>query len=457
MTPQIDWVRLAETEGVSETLDPGSTQADDDGKIRIEYLPRKHFRALHDSQKRWMFVCAHRRAGKTVALANQLIRAGMRNRRFHPKPRYAYVGPSFDQAKDLVWGYLKQYTESIPHTRYMEGELTCILPTRATIKLYGGAAAYERMRGMYFDGIVLDEYPLLHPSVFSTVVRPCLADYGGWAVISGTSNGDDHFNQLRLRTEEDPRWDQFIIPLTMTGEEALSHEEAAELTQDMSPEEYAREMLCSFDAPVEGSYYGDILNQIGAQGRITNVPVDLTQPVITGWDLGIHDYTCIWLYQICGREVHFIDYIENNGKSLDFYTRELQLRARNQGYHFKCHCLPHDVEARELATGQSRRQVLYGLLDEPVLVAPLCSPDDGVAAARGIMGASWFDDKRCKRGLSALRAYRRSKFGKPLHGPESHAADAFKTAATSFHMVSGLGMSLMRAPGRLRRRIRGML
>jgi hypothetical protein len=142
---------------------------------------------------------------------------------------------------------------------------------------------------------------------------------------------------------------------------------------------------------------------------------------------------------------------------LDFYTRELHLRAKNQGYYFKCHCLPHDVEARELGTGQSRRQVLYGLLDEPVLVAPLCSPDDGVAAARGIMGASWFDAGRCKRGLSNLRSYKRSKFGKPLHGPESHGADAFKTVATAFHMVGGLGSSLMRAPGRLRRRIRGTI
>ena len=203
-----------------------------------------------------------------MAIANHLIRAASRNTRKWPPPRYAYVGPSFDQAKDLVWSYLKQYTEKVPGARYLEGDLACVLPTGATIKLYGGAAAYERMRGMYFDGIALDEYPLLNPAVFSTVVRPCLADYGGFALISGTSNGDDHFNQLRLRNEDDPRWDFHIIPLSATGEEALSKEEAAELVQDMSAEEYAREMECSFDAPVEGSYYGEILNKLAMQGRI---------------------------------------------------------------------------------------------------------------------------------------------------------------------------------------------
>ena len=108
----------------------------DDGSIVIPYLPRKHFRALHDTEKRWVFVCAHRRAGKTVALANHLIRAASQNGRKWPPPRYAYVGPSFDQAKDLVWSYLKQYTEKIGGTRYLEGELATILPNGAIIKLY---------------------------------------------------------------------------------------------------------------------------------------------------------------------------------------------------------------------------------------------------------------------------------------------------------------------------------
>ena len=258
--------------------------------IEVAYRPRSFFKPLHASTKRWIFECCHRRAGKTVAIANHLIRAASRNPRKWPPPRYGYVGPSFDQAKDLVWGYLKQYTEAIPGVIHLEGELKTILPGGASIKLYGGASAYQRMRGMYFDGIALDEYPLLEPTVFSTVVRPCLADYHGWAIVSGTSNGDDHFNALRLKAEEDPRWDVLIIPLSETGEEALSRAEAEELAQDMSPEEYAREMECSFDAPVEGSYYAEILNKLASMGRITKVSVDLSQPVITAWDLGIHDY-----------------------------------------------------------------------------------------------------------------------------------------------------------------------
>jgi hypothetical protein len=436
-------------------LEAGEAVADPDGPIEIPYLPRRHFRALHASEKRWQFMCCHRRAGKTVAIANHLIRAASLNTRRWPPPRYGYVGPSFDQAKDLVWSYLKQYTADIPRIRYLEGELSCILPNSATIKLYGGAAAYERMRGMYFDGIALDEYPLLNPVVFSTVVRPCLADYHGFGIISGTSNGDDHFNQLRLRYEDDPRWDFHIIPLSATGEEALSASEAEELTQDMSPEEYAREMECSFEAPVEGSYYGEALNKLSLQGRICAVPPDLAAPVVTAWDLGIHDFCSIWLYQVCGRELHWIDYIQDQGKGLDHYCQLLQGMALKGGFVYRAHCLPHDVEAREISTGQSRRSFLMQHLDEPVITAPYASPEDGIAAARGLLGISYFDQVHCRKGLAMLRGYRKNKMGRPVHGPEpySHGADAFRTGATAFHLVGGMAA---RGSGPLRRRIRGL-
>ena len=82
--------------------------------IELPYLPRPQFIPLHESAKRFIFVCAHRRAGKTVALVNHLIRAASNNKRKTPPPRYAYIGPSFDAAKDLVWTYLKHYTATVP-------------------------------------------------------------------------------------------------------------------------------------------------------------------------------------------------------------------------------------------------------------------------------------------------------------------------------------------------------
>lgn len=422
-------------------------------RMPIPYHPRKHFLPLHTSTKRFQFVCAHRRAGKSVAEFNHLLRAAALNKRQFPPPRYAYVGPSFDQTKDLIWGYGKQYAGAIPGVTFKEGDLEIILPHNgANIKLYGGAAAYERMRGMYFDGIVLDEYPLLNSAVFSSVVRPCLADYRGFAIISGTSNGDDHFHTLKKKNEGKDNWDFHIIPVTST--DALNPDEVDEMTADMTPEEYAREMLCSFDAPIEGSYYGEQLNSMKAKGRVTGVPHDPNAPVFTCWDLGMHDMMPCWFFQICGREIHWIDYYQNNAKDLAHYAAMLDERANTLGYRYKGHIFPHDIKARELGTGVSRYEVLCKLLPpESIVIAPMLAVEDGIVAVRSLLHMSWIDAQRCKTGLSAMQNYHKSKMGRPVHNWASHPADAIRTGCVSFNHIQGLAGASK--SGALRRRIRG--
>jgi Terminase-like family. len=431
--------------------------ADAPQKIVIPYRPRKHFLGLHQSKKRWKFVVAHRRAGKSVAAINEMIKRALENTRKDPPPRYAYVGPSFDQTKDLIWGYLKHFAGGIPGAEFREGDLMCLLPNGATIRLYGGAAAYERMRGLYFDGIMLDEFPLLNPAVFSTVVRPCLADYRGWAIISGTSNGDDHFAALRHKNISNPKWEIFEIPVTET--DALHPDEVVEMTEDMTPEEYAREMLCSFDAPVEGSYYGDTINKMMANDQITKVPYQPEQLVFTRWDLGIHDFMSIWYFQFIGREIHFIRYEQFTGKGLPQVKPEIE----KHGYNFGGHLFPHDIEARELGSGKSRYEIACNLFGaDKVYKVPGQQVTDGIEAVRSELAVSYIDKDNCDLGLSALKNYHKSKQGKPVHNWASHGADAFRTGSMGLHLVrniygSGNVVSIgsHRSKG-LRRRIRGI-
>lgn len=429
-------------------------------RIVIPYKPREHFKPMHRSKKRWKFVVAHRRAGKSVSEINEVIKAALENDRVYPPPRYAYVGPSFAQTKDLIWGYLKHYTSVIPGVEYSESELQCRLPNGATITLYGGAAAYERMRGLYFDGIVLDEFPLLNPAVLSTVVRPCLSDYRGWAIVSGTSNGDDHFHELLKRAEKDPSWDIFSIPVTET--DALHPDEVIEMTKDMTAEEFAREMLCRFDAPIEGAYYADLMNKAQADGRITTVPHDPNAQVVTWWDLGIDDMTAIWFVQRVGKAIHVIDYYANTGKGLDHYA--LAIKGQLPGHEHRAdwlyavHVPPHDIKARELSTGRTRYEILCELLGE-VFVCPMVGVEDGITAARSIMPLCYWDVERCKEGISALRNYHRSKGGRPVHNWASHGADSWRTGAVSFnHVIGYMGSTnVVTILGkRLKRRIRGI-
>ena len=80
--------------------------------ITIPYAPRDAFKPLHYRTQRWAVVVAHRRAGKTVACVNELIKAALS---FPGKDgRFAYVAPFFSQAKAVAWDYLKKYSAPIP-------------------------------------------------------------------------------------------------------------------------------------------------------------------------------------------------------------------------------------------------------------------------------------------------------------------------------------------------------
>lgn len=420
-------------------------------RIIVPYTPRKHLMPIHNSDRRFLFVTMHRRAGKTVGIVNHIIRKAMENTRVTPPPRYAYIGPSFAQAKDLVWGYCKHYTSTIPGVKFSEGELNFTLPNEAKVSLYGGAGAYERMRGLYFDGAALDEFPMLNPTAWSSVVRPCLADYRGWAIVSGTSNGDDHFHALKKKAERQlDRWGIHIIPVTET--DALAPDEVQDMTEDMTAAEYAREMLCDFNAPIEGAYYAEIMNQLKLQGRMTSVPWQPDLPVWTWWDLGIDDEMFIWLLQRVGASLHIIGVIHNTGQPLEYYATQLKSR---QNYVYGGHVLPHDIKAREMGTGKTRFETLSNFL-ENLIVAPGLSVEDGINAARSVLRMCWFNTPDCDAGVSALSNYAKGPTGRPIHGWASHAADAFRVGAICVNMISGgiLGSNVLPFTGPLRRKIR---
>jgi hypothetical protein len=149
------------------------------------------------------------------------------------------------------------------------------------------------------------------------------------------------------------------------------------------------------------------------------------------------------------------------GKGLDHWAAELRRRKAAYGFEYRCHLLPHDIEAREISSGKSRRATLSDLIpkDEPIITVPrIRSKEDGINAARAMLGTAYFDDLNCKKGLAMLRGYHKSAMGQPVHGPgpHSHGADAFQTAAVGFHLVTGLSASMLRQ-GAIRRRIRGLV
>jgi phage terminase large subunit len=311
-------------------------------------------------------------------------------------------------------------------------ELRVDYPNGGQVRLYGADNA-DSLRGVYLDGIVLDEYADIDPLLWSAVLRPALSDRGGWAVFIGTPRGRNSFYDIHKRAQADPEWYSLTLKASQTG--LISAEELASARNELSADQYEQEFECSFDAAVQGTYYGRLMAQAESEGRITGVPRDGAVQVWTAWDLGVRDSTAIWFAQMCGREVHLIDYYENSQQDLGHYVDVLGKR----GYSYAGHILPHDVRVRELITGKTRLEVLNTLGLKNITIAPEHRVEDGINGARVMLPRCWFDKTKCERGIDCLKLYRSMYDEKlkvfsthPLHDYTSHAADAFRYLAMGF-------------------------
>jgi hypothetical protein len=307
-----------------------------------------------------------------------------------------------------------------------ETELRIDLFNGSRIQIFG-ADNPDSIRGMGFDKVVMDEYAIMSPRVWTEIVRPAVSDKLGSVLFIGTPMGHNQFWEVfdfAQRGHKD--WYGKLYRASETG--VIPDDELEQARAIMTEEQYQQEFECSFTAAVSGSYYGRLITKADKEERIGEVPVDDNAGVETWWDLGIGDSTAIWFAQRIGTEIHLVDYYETSGESLAHYANILM----EKDYAYSRHIAPHDIMARELGTGKSRLEVANELgIDFEV--APKLEVDHGIESVRNTLPNCYFDRVKCKTGLDALRQYRKQWDdknqvfkNKPLHDWCSHASDAFR-------------------------------
>lgn len=392
-------------------------------EFKLDYSPRSQFLDFHQRSERWGALVCHRRAGKTVACIHEaVIRAIYTNKK---SARYAYIAPYYKQAKDVAWQYLKEATEGLAvETR--ESDLRVILPNGQWITLYG-ADNPDALRGIYLDGVILDEFGDCRPSLWAEVVLPTLADRKGWAVFIGTPKGKNHFYEIVQRAIAEDKWFHLTLKASESG--LLDDEELLEMKALMDDAQYAQELECDFTAAVKGTYYAALIQRMEVEGQITNNPdlYDPMQPVYASMDLGRKDSTAVWFWQEHDG-ISLIDYVEMTGEIIEDHIKMF----RSKPYKLAKLWVPHDAVAH---TVQTRRSSIEQFQDAnfPVAKVPFLDRQQGIDAARLILPQCRIDSKRCHGGIEALRAYRReyNELTKayrdtPLHNWASDGADSFR-------------------------------
>jgi hypothetical protein len=390
---------------------------------------------FHERTKRWACLVAHRRAGKTVAAVNDMIRAAAMYQGQYGL--FGYVAPYRSQAKSVAWQYFKDGAHPIIQS-VNEQELAITLINGAQIRLFGADNA-DSLRGLGFSGIYLDEYGDFKPSVFGNVIRPALSDKQGWCVFGGTPKGKNQFWEIYdTATRLPSEWFLLRLPASTSG--LLPATELAAAKAQLAEDQYLQEYECSFEAAILGAFYGKEMREAADQGRITNVPYDPNLPTYTAWDLGYRDDTAIWFYQIARGEIRVIDFYAVSGANIHSIAEVVTSKP----YRYAKHFLPHDARAKSLQTGKSIVEQLAAQLDIAKLaVVPDIGVQSGIQAVRMMLPRVWFDAERCSDGIEALRQYQReydedkkAYRASPRHDWTSHPSDAFRMVAVSWSEVA---------------------
>ncbi len=360
---------------------------------------------------------------------------------------YWHLLPQQNQARKAIWDAVNPHTgrrridDAFPReiretTR--EQDMLIRFKSGSTWQVIG-SDNYDALVGTPPIGVVFSEWALSSPQAWS-LIRPILAENGGWAMFITTPRGRNHAHRMHEMATASEEWFAERLTANETGvftPEVLERERQ-ELIAERGEEDgdaiYQQEYLTSFSAGLPGAYYAKIIDRLEADGKITAVPYNPQAQVHTAWDLGRNDQTAIWFVQKHGTGWAIIDYLANTSVGIDWYVRALKDKAYNYGEHL----MPHDAENEQLVsvTGSIADTAAAMGLNGVRVVPRTSSVSNDINEVRQVLPLCYFDKDKTAKGLDALRSYRRVWDEKlraykdtPLHDWASDPADAFRTFA----------------------------
>ena len=414
-----------------------------------QYEPQKARRA---GCKR--FCCVwHRRAGKdkdwlAIAFEESQKRKGI----------YYHIFPSLNQGRRDIWTNIgddgREFLDIFPpefvaDRNVLEMRITFNNGSIWQIMGADDERAIARMRGSNPIGLVYSEYGNMDVKAWDTL-SPVLAQNGGWAAFIYTPpdklpaccvTGDPQTNRCKgnhakLRYEQaaaDPSWfssirtvdDTFCDAEGESGRHVITPEALAEERKEHDEDYIQREFYCKFETPVQGSYYGDLLDQAVRQGRVTYVPYNSAHPVYLAADLGARKIAMAFgAFQIIGATMRWINSWSEIGRGLPEYARHIR---ENTDYVFGTTYLPHDANHHEIGTGKTRTEHWRQLGFRDIRVVQKLDPADGIFVVKRMFPTMWFNEATTGSLRYALKHYHEEK-GAPKADDTAHFADMVRYA-----------------------------
>lgn len=206
--------------------------------------------------------------------------------------------------------------------------------------------------------------------------------------------------------------------------------------------------------PTEGRIF-EHMAVLRSEGRVREFDHVPGVPIITGWDLGVSDYTSGWAVQfVSEKELRWLDWWETEGQGAAAVVATIRRWEAKYGQPIALNLFPHDADTRSLATTNTYRDVLIqcGLPDSLIRIVPRIKDVwDGINYVRDLLPRSWFhtrcdqprfsqDGTKLPSGVSCLEHFRKKADTSSgvisetyVHDATSHTASAARTIAEGWH------------------------
>ncbi len=400
-------------------------------RVELDYAPREWQRKFHLGVrgKRHGVAVVGRQSGKTHCAVFEMVSRALSG---PGDCAYALVMPYQSQVRRILWPRLKAALAPFGSlVQFRETDLICTLPNR--VKIYALGADNETARGLSLRGILVDEFDNISIEIWKSVFLPTLTSHGSesWTLFIGTLSGSaSRLWKLVEAHRNDPEWHVQVTPASEIVEHDPEFLKGQRLM--MGETAYLREYECDPSAPVERSVLGDLMADAHADSRMTSIPIQRHCMTVASFDLGIRDFTSVWIAQLVGQYVEVVAFHEYGGLGLE----DVLNRLGRKNYPLRTLILPHDVKARDVGSGRSRLRLFQDAeLGRPE-VLKRGKVEDSLHNARSLLPRCRFDARRCELGINRLKqvqyewdAKSDTVLNRVKHNDASHAFDAFRYLA----------------------------
>jgi len=261
-------------------------------RVKIHKWQLQHLQ----SKKHFHILVWHRKARKTFTALLKVFKEAIE----HPGV-YWIISPVFRLAKDTIWNDPRML-DTVFDPRIVEKknltDLSLKLINGSWIYLYG-ADKPDYLRGPNPRGVVLDEFAVLKPEIWTEIVAPIIYSNKGWAFFCFTPKGQNHAWKLWLAQKDNSDWETSFLPVSKS--QLLTKKEIGSIKKSLPASAYAQEFECEF---LSGE--GVVFRRI--REAIKDIKPNFERPHIFGLDLGRkRDFTVLVGFDRTNNHMDFFD------------------------------------------------------------------------------------------------------------------------------------------------------